>query len=301
VDRALGRGMRARKGEPYRRYDTASIRAAVEALRLPDGGLHPGWLGGGLTDEPDLALIYGYARLEEVNEGLSYLFELLPDRLAHAELSNDAVAFVDGLRPLDAFVIGFAHRPRAVAALSQRAARSASGQSVSPWGTGIFLMPYDDPERLAYAPGPWEVRASVYAALAGGARGLEFYPYHQGEFVWQRSPHVWSLLAAVLQELRLLAPLTATSDVAAAAVPLEVITGRAEDLLARSWAHADRTVILAVNLSSSEPLAARLAPAGLAAGDAIDVLFEARSIEAVEGAFTDSFGPFDARAYVLRR
>src|SRR5262249_24896410 len=156
LDRGIGRGMRAQSPGGPRRYDTAAIDEALAQRRGPDGRFLDGWLGGGLGDEPDLAVLYGYAGVGEIDDGLQAPAERMPGRLVHAELSNDAGAVAPRLAPLDAFVLGFATAPRDVADLTDLAVRAAHGRErpASPWGTGIQLFPIDDAHHLQPAPDP---------------------------------------------------------------------------------------------------------------------------------------------------
>jgi len=132
-------------------------------------------------------------------------------------------------------------------------------------------------------PSPALVRAETWLAVAGGARGIGWFPD-----VW--SEPVRAEIAALSRELASLAPALlgeeGTVSVAPAASPVRAGVRR----------HNGATYVLAVN-SWIERARATIRVPGLTAS-ALRVLGERRAVRVRGGAFTDSFRGLKVRIYV---
>ena len=128
---------------------------------------------------------------------------------------------------------------------------------------------------------PATVRAESWLAVAGGARGLGFFPAD-----WP--PDVAPGVATVSRETAALGPALLAPDEPVSATP-PVVAG------ARSYGGA--FYVFAVN-PTQKSVHARIRAEGLHAGSAV-VIGENRSVEISGGAIADDFGPRAVHLYVV--
>jgi hypothetical protein len=130
-------------------------------------------------------------------------------------------------------------------------------------------------------PTPLTVRAETWLAIAGGARGIGFFPDH-----WR--PEIAREVRRLSTEISALAPALLTRELPAAASAGPVRVG------ARRFNGA--TYVIAVNTSWRRVTASISAPGlrGVAR-----VFGEDRSVAARGGVIRDRFGPLDANVYVV--
>ncbi len=130
-------------------------------------------------------------------------------------------------------------------------------------------------------PTPLTVRAETWLAIAGGARGIGYFPDH-----WR--PDIARAVKQLNTEISSLAPALLTREVPATASPGPVRVG------ARRLNGA--TYVIAVNTSWRRVRASVSAPG---VRGAARVFGERRSVRVRGGAITDSFGPLQAHVYVV--
>ncbi|HET9674857.1 MAG TPA: fibronectin type III domain-containing protein [Gaiellaceae bacterium] len=130
-------------------------------------------------------------------------------------------------------------------------------------------------------PTPLTVRAETWLAIAGGARGIGYFPDH-----WRLE--IASSIAKLNTEISALAPALLADELPAAASPGPVRVG------ARRFNGA--RYVIAVN-TSWRRVRASVATAGLR-GTAW-VFGESRSVPVRGGAITDAFGPLQAHVYLV--
>jgi hypothetical protein len=129
---------------------------------------------------------------------------------------------------------------------------------------------------------PATVRAESWLAIAGGARGLGFFPGY-----W--SPTIGRAIAGVSRELAALGPVPFAPSVNARVEHPHV------RIAARS--HAGALYVFAVNAGYT-PVQAKLRVPGLGSRP-VNVLGEGRRFGARDGSFTDSFAPLGVHLYVV--
>jgi hypothetical protein len=125
------------------------------------------------------------------------------------------------------------------------------------------------------------IRAESWLAIAGGARGLGFFPAD-----WPAS--LTPAIAHVVREVNALQPVLTSPD-ASVSADAPLVVG------ARSFGGA--FYVFAVNPTRA-PVTATIRAAGLA-GRAATVLGEARSVELVGGSLRDGFGPLAVHVYLV--
>lgn len=132
-------------------------------------------------------------------------------------------------------------------------------------------------------PSPALVRAETWLAVAGGARGIGWFPD-----VW--SEPVRAEIGALSRELASLAPALLGEEGAASVAPAD------GPVRAGVRRHNGATYVIAVN-SWIERASATIRVPGLSAGT-LRVLGEQRAVRVRNGAFTDSFRGLKVRIYV---
>jgi hypothetical protein len=130
---------------------------------------------------------------------------------------------------------------------------------------------------------PETVRAESWLAIAGGARGLGYFPPSP-------TPEVAQAIALVSREIRGLAPALLSPDAPVAAEP----AGSPIRVGARSYGGA--LYVIAVNPTASSLRATITAP-GLE-GRSLYVLDENRSVQASGDGFEDDFAPLAVHVYL---
>lgn len=133
-------------------------------------------------------------------------------------------------------------------------------------------------------PTPATVRAETWLAIAGGARGIGWFPDH-----WQ--PAIADEVTRLSTEISALAP-----ALLAAEVP--VLTTRTSAVKAGGRWLNDVTYVIAVN-SSLRTVNAEIEVPGLRATSA-GVFGEARRVAVRTGRIVDRFGPLAVRVYTVR-
>jgi hypothetical protein len=132
-------------------------------------------------------------------------------------------------------------------------------------------------------PTPATVRAETWLAVAGGARGIGWFPA-------QWTPAVTHEITRLSRELSALAPALLAEEV-------PVLTRRTSPVRAGGRRLNGATYVIAVNSAFRAVTAAVNVP-GLAP-DTAHVLGERRSIPVRRGTISDRFPPLAARIYVI--
>jgi len=137
--------------------------------------------------------------------------------------------------------------------------------------------------RASLDPTPATVRAETWLAIAGGARGVGWFPDH-----WQ--PPIAKAVTQVSTEISALAPALLTREVAVLTSPSSPVKAGARRL-------NGATYVIAVN-SSLRTVTARLKVPQLR-GRRATVFGGQRSVPVRNGTIVDRFGPLAARVYVV--
>jgi hypothetical protein len=137
--------------------------------------------------------------------------------------------------------------------------------------------------RPSLDPTPATVRAETWLAVAGGARGIGWFPAH-----WQ--PAIAAEVARLGVELSALAPALLADEI-------PVVTRPASPVKAGGRRLNGAVYVVAVN-SSFRPAAAAVTVPGLLSGHA-RVFREARSVPVRNGTIRERFAPLAARIYVV--
>lgn len=135
----------------------------------------------------------------------------------------------------------------------------------------------------ATAVTPDAVRAEAWLAIAGGARGLGFFPA-----TW--SPRVGEAIAGISRHITSLGPALFSFRAEAATTP------SAPAVVVSARSHHGALYIVAVN-SSRQPVSATFRSSQLD-GRRLSVLAESRTVSADGDTFSDRFGPLEVHIYV---
>jgi len=135
---------------------------------------------------------------------------------------------------------------------------------------------------LGLEPSPAIVRAETWLAIAGGARGVGWFPSY-----WK--PEVAAEIGRLSREIASLAPALLGPEVA-------VVFDRRSPVKAGARRHNGAVYVIAANASFSR-LTARIAVPGLRASR-VRVFGEGRTLPVVNGTIRDSFRGLAARVYV---
>ena len=130
---------------------------------------------------------------------------------------------------------------------------------------------------------PATVRAEAWLAIAGGARGLGFFPA-----TW--TPTIGRTIAAISRDVGRLGPALFSFPTPA------TVTSSGGEIKVGARAYRDTLYLVAVN-ASWEPAEATISLPGLQ-GRRLTVLDEARSLSPDGEAFSDSFAPLQTHIYV---
>jgi hypothetical protein len=134
-----------------------------------------------------------------------------------------------------------------------------------------------------YDPTPEIVRAETWLAIAGGARGIGYFPD-----VWPEA--IRRTITEVNREITALAPALLASE--ATAYP-DWTSG----VKASVRRHNGATYVIAVN-PAQKKVTAKISVSGLA-GTPLRVFSEGRSVTPAGGLIVDEFAPLQARVYIL--
>ncbi len=135
---------------------------------------------------------------------------------------------------------------------------------------------------LGLEPSPALVRAETWLAIAGGARGIGWFPSY-----WK--PEVAAEIGRLSREIASLAPALLGPEV-------PVVVDRRSPVKAGARAHHGAVYVIAANASFAR-VSARLAVPGLRASR-MRVLGDDRTVRVVDGVIRDSFRGLQARVYV---
>ncbi len=165
--------------------------------------------------------------------------------------------------------------------LSQRElVELAHGKPTFQWIEAAGMTcPHDGPTAVT----PDTVRAESWLAIAGGARGLGFFP----PAAW--TGDVGQAIADVTGTIRSLTPLLLAPDVGVRVDPDGLVKAGARR-------HGDRLLVVAVNAGYT-PATATIAVPGLA-GRSLHVVGSGRVVVPEGDSFTERFPPLAARVYV---
>jgi hypothetical protein len=156
----------------------------------------------------------------------------------------------------------------------------ANGKPTFQWIEAAgMICPHDGPNAVT----PATVRVESWLAIAGGAKGLGFFP----PAAW--TGDVGESIAEVTQTVRALGPALTAPEVAARVEPADGL------VKAGARRHSGRLTIVVAN-AAYEPAEATITVPGLA-GRALAVVGTRRRIEPDDETFVERFPPLGARVY----
>jgi hypothetical protein len=132
-------------------------------------------------------------------------------------------------------------------------------------------------------PTPQTVRAETWLSIAGGADAVGFFPNHWSDQIGQEITRTDRQIKALSQAL-LAPPVNASSDNGTVRVSARSLNGA--------------LYVIAVNTASAT-LTAKIAVDGIAGRSATVLGGSGPAVASDDQGFTDTFGPLDARVYVI--
>jgi hypothetical protein len=258
----------ARIVENYERLKQADPSRPV-LLNLGQGVAWDGWYGRGVRtnhpeDYPD------YVKGCDIAS-----FDIYPACHDHADVAGKLWSVADGVTRL----------------------RNWAGEERRVWNC-IECTRISNPNAKAT---PQQVKAEVWMSIVRGSRGIIYFVHQfKPEFIEAgllADAEMLAEVTAVNQQIRILAPVLNSPTVAdgiavmssEADVPVEAIVKR----------HDGAVYVFAVGMRDSTTTA-RFELSGVPAGSRVEVLGEARTIEARGGAFEDRFEAWDVHLYRIR-
>jgi hypothetical protein len=151
-----------------------------------------------------------------------------------------------------------------------------------------------DPEK--FQPGPQQLRACAFMAIAHNSSGLAWWWWGQGSDIFMtvaHAPKAWAALKETIAQIRSLRP-----ALEAQVEPRMWIEKPAEDQEVHLWEKtvAGRTVIIAVN-RDNKPCDVTFASPALAGKKQSSVLYENRSVPLKDGTLADKFEGWGVHVY----
>ena len=258
-----------------------TIRQFVLASRA-----HPALLAWYLYDEPDREA------LGRIQQGFQLIRELDPAHpvlIVHnfPERGGPFVPYLD-VFGVDPYPVP--NMPLSFVSNQVIRARSVAGAGRPVWAV-IQAFAKEVQGRPSRYPTPRELRNMVYQAIVAGASGILYFSYDWQGNLEERAPALWASLGPINHELASLAP--------------ALLADGRDDSQARVSSNADvrsltressgQTYVILVNV---DPMEARVQVHPPKGGNAtVEVLFEARQLKVVDGAFTDTLEPHGVRVY----
>jgi hypothetical protein len=150
-----------------------------------------------------------------------------------------------------------------------------------------------------FEPGPAQLRACAFMAIAHNSSGLCWWWWGQGSDAYltvANAPTAWDGLKETVRQIRALRP------VLEAQLPTRTwIEKPAEGIEVHLWEKRlpDRTVVIAVNRDKA-PCDLTFEAAGFAGRPKAQVLFEDRALDLANGRLTDHFEPWAVHIYGVR-
>jgi len=132
-------------------------------------------------------------------------------------------------------------------------------------------------------PTPATVRAETWLSIAGGADAVGFFPNHWSDQIGQEISRTNRQIKALSQAL-LAQPVNASSDNGTVRVSARSLNGA--------------LYVIAVNTAAA-PVTAKIAVDGIAGRSATVLGGSGPAVASDDQGFTDTFGPLDARVYVI--
>jgi hypothetical protein len=166
---------------------------------------------------------------------------------------------------------------------AQSELRSASGGKPTFQWIEVARMEQLCNKHFELDPSPATVRAETWLSIAGGATGVGYFPNHWSSPIGTEIARTNRDIKALTQAL--LAPIaTATSDNSTVRVSARTLNGA--------------LYVIAVNTSSAT-VQARINVDGIAGRSATVLGGSGSAVASDEKGFSDSFGPLDARVYII--
>lgn len=236
---------------------------------------HPALLCWYIFDEPS------GERFAEADRRLKLAHELDPNHPALINyLSDKLTGHMGDLYSTDIYPIPHSGVMAAIGGVAAMAAAAApEHKPVWIWLQGTGYAYWMDRE-----PTPRELSCMVYGSLIKGARGIYWFAQVP------RSKECWSEMRAMCVELRLLAPVLGSIESA------PVVKCDAPTVLSASYRQGGATWVLTVNTSAT-PCAAQFSVP--TKGNQAEVMFEATTMKAPGGRWSDTFSAYERHVYRL--
>lgn len=236
---------------------------------------HPALLCWYVYDEPS------GPGFEEAQARLKLAKELDPSVPALINYLGDKLTDQRGdIYSTDVYPIPHSAPNAAISAVAQMAA-AAEKEHKPVWmwlqGTGYAYW-------MAREPTPRELSCMVYGSLIAGARGIYYFAQVP------RTKQCFDEMRALCVETETLEPVLGSLD----SPPL---TCDRPQVMAKAFAHQGELWVLAVN-TGMQPTEPTFTLHGAAGNGAVE--FEGRAVQAREGHWTDSFGPYERHVYRFR-
>jgi hypothetical protein len=135
-----------------------------------------------------------------------------------------------------------------------------------------------------------EIRSMTYQAIINGARGIQYF-VRQGPNLFPKSIGTWSECGRMAVEIAELAPWLLSDK---ESVPVSI---GSPDIIAKSYIHEGRMLILAVNKTNAPVRAGFLIPIYFLGK--VKVIFENRQITMNGESFSDIFSSYGSQAYMI--
>jgi len=240
-----------------------------------------------LKDHPALLCWYVYDepsgdQFEEANARLALAHELDPSHPALINYLPDKLEGHQGdIYSTDVYPIPHSGVMAAIRAVARmKAAAEQERKPVWIWLQGTGYAYWMDRE-----PTPRELSCMVYGSLIEGARGIYYFAQVP------RTKECFDEMRALCVEVDTLAPALGSLE-SAPEVKCET-----QQVLCKAFAHDNRLWVVTTNTQNGAVDAILSLPG---AAGSVEVLFEGRQVQAADGVWKDSFGPYERHVYRLQ-
>ncbi len=148
-----------------------------------------------------------------------------------------------------------------------------------------------------------EARCMTYLAIVHGAKGIFYYVYHGSQYDIQLSPGHWQNIKKIAGELETLTPVL-LAPVNPEKIGMTILDAPGKDINGDPAVHfiikkyGGKKYLIAVNVIK-ESLNVTFSDFATDA-DSLQVLFEDRAVDVIEGSFTDTFAPYEVHIYTAK-
>jgi len=274
-------------------YSLQKVASAVEEFRNS-----PALLAWQLVDEPELKKTISLSDVAQLYKMVDIVDGTHPSALviSKADKLEDYVPYTD-IIIVDPYPIP--DRPLTLVSDMIDKTILAVGDKKPVWAI-LQVFGYQDKQHKGWnrkrEPTLAEVRCMTYLAIAHGAKGIFYFAYHGSQYDIRLSPKHWDGVKRIAGELRDLTPvLLAPKSKKKIGVKVDGGNQTTIHSLIKEW--DGKTYLIAVNVSNA-PIR------GIFSGidesvQQIDVEFENRNVNCVNGGFSDDFTPYAVHIYKI--